>query len=45
VKWRKTFQGIGIEALTEEMIENELKTGKTFFYKVSISFQGVFQRY
>ncbi|GAM17469.1 hypothetical protein SAMD00019534_006440 [Acytostelium subglobosum LB1] len=30
--FRATFQEIGVEKITEESVENELKTGKSFFY-------------
>ena len=31
--WRKTFQGIGVEGITEQSVENELKAGKCFMYQ------------
>ena len=33
-KWRSGFQdGLGVANITEESVENELATGKCFFYK------------
>ena len=31
--WRKSFQGIGVEGVTEETVENELKSAKCFMYE------------
>ena len=31
--WRKSFQNIGVEGVTEETVENELKSGKCFMYE------------
>ena len=34
LQWRRSFQDIGVDNITEDMIGNEIKTGKTFLYKV-----------
>eukprot|EP01095_Lingulamoeba_sp_RSL-Kostka_P013718 TRINITY_DN574_c0_g9_i1.p1 TRINITY_DN574_c0_g9~~TRINITY_DN574_c0_g9_i1.p1 ORF type:complete len:316 (+),score=98.46 TRINITY_DN574_c0_g9_i1:483-1430(+) len=33
VQWRRLFQNIGVDNITFEMCENELKTGKQYFHK------------
>ena len=33
-RWRRSFHGIGVEGITEEHVQNELRAGKGYFYKV-----------
>ena len=33
LKWRRSFQGIGVDNVTEELIANEIATGKAFLHK------------
>ena len=33
-RWRRQFHGIGVEGITEEHVQNELRAGKGYFYKV-----------
>jgi hypothetical protein len=33
LKWRRSFQGIGVPNITEDMITTEISTGKAFIYK------------
>eukprot|EP01094_Clydonella_sp_ATCC50884_P016001 TRINITY_DN2668_c0_g4_i1.p1 TRINITY_DN2668_c0_g4~~TRINITY_DN2668_c0_g4_i1.p1 ORF type:complete len:395 (+),score=160.71 TRINITY_DN2668_c0_g4_i1:254-1438(+) len=33
LQWRRDFQGIGVDNITEDMIQNEIRTGKTFLFR------------